>query len=157
MTNDLVIETTEVVYRGQTFAVHGLTLDLIMRLINEGHRSELEQAVDTLRDALGDDLQNEQSAEDMMGALATVVVELPLLAAKVIAGSADQAHNVDAFQKLPISVTLDALHKIGKLTFDGEDSVKKFVGQLIEILISVRKAALPAVQAAREQLAGMKA
>lgn len=154
---DVVIETSEVVYGGGNFSVHGITLDMIVKLMTLGHRAEMEAAVETIRKAVGEDLENAGKSEAIIGALATTMAEVPVLVSKVIAGAADDLDQWEKVQHMPMSVQLDALMKIGKLTFDGEDSVKKFVTDLIQLMMAMRKSATPAVQAAKEQLAGMKA
>jgi len=153
---DLVVEVAEVVTRTGTFSVHGLSLSVIMALMAQGHRSEIEDAVDTLRKAVGDDLENAGDMGQIVGALSSVVANMPQLCAKVIACCADEPDMWETVLKLPVSAQLDALIKIAKLTFDGEDSVKKFLLDLILMLTSLRRAATPAVQAAKEALAGMK-
>lgn len=154
---DIVIETSEIVYRESNFTVHGLTLDIVMDLMSKGHRPEMEKAIDTIRLAVGDDFDKGVDTADVLGALACIVQQVPEMVAKVIAGAADEPDMWSAVRKLPIDVQLDALMKIGKLTFDGEDSIKKFVTNLIEMMVAIRKSATPAILGAKEQLAGMKA
>ena len=153
---DLVIEVEEVVTRTGKFSVHGLSLSVIMSLMAQGHRSEIEEAVEALRKAVGDDLEKAGNSEQITGALATVVTTFPQLCAKVIAACADENDMWETVLKLPVSYQLDALIKIARLTFDGEDSVKKFILDLILMLTSLRTMATPAAQAVKEALAGMK-
>lgn len=155
--SNITVETSEVVYGKEVTHVHGLTLEIIISLMAQGHRKEMEQAIDTLRQAVGDDLENVGDTANIIGALATTVTQVPELVAKVIAGAADEPESWHIVRKMPMNVQLDAMLKIGKLTFDGEDSIKKFMTDLIELMMAMRKSAVPAVQAVREQLAGMKA
>jgi hypothetical protein len=73
-------------------------------------------------------------------------VQLPGLTAKVIAFAADEPGEAHKVVKLPVSVQLEAILAIGRLTFDGETSIKNFMSGLLTLVTSMRNAAAQANQ-----------
>lgn len=139
MLSNMVIETQRISYRGNEFAVAGIGLDTIAELMVSGERGQLETAVAQL-----EKLYNATQAKDdnaMTAGLTQLVLQLPGLAAKLIALAAGEPNQTDKVRKLPISVQLDAILAIGRLTFDGEDSIKNFVNGLMTLLSGMTKTA----------------
>lgn len=128
MLADIQIETRKIVFRGGEFAVRGVTFATVARLVSVGQRAELERAIDQLGDL------KDAGQEQLIGALAGIVTQLPKLAAMVIAEAADEPGEWEKVTKLPMPVQLEALLEVGKLTFDGADSVKNFVRGLFELM-----------------------
>lgn len=141
---NLVVETAAVKFRGGEFTVRGLGLDTVAALMQDGSREELGTAVNHL-----EVLFKATKAEDSEGikqGINMLVVQLPGLAAKVIAYAADEPGEVDKVRKLPLPVQLEAILAIGRLTFDGEDSVRNFVTGLMTLMTSTTAASKIASQ-----------
>lgn len=66
-----------------------------------------------------------------------IASEMPRLAALVIALAADESDSVDQARKLPLNVTVEALEKIGGLTFQREGDLKNFFEAVIRIMNGV--------------------
>jgi hypothetical protein len=135
---NLSIETAVVKFRGSEFTVRGLGLDTVAALMQDGNREELELAVKQL-----EALYKATKADDTAGITSGVnklVVQLPGLTAKVIAFAADEPGEADKVRKLPLPVQLDAILAIGRLTFDGEDSIRNFVSGLMTLMTSATTA-----------------
>ena len=78
-----------------------------------------------------------------------VIVESPGLIATIIACAADEMTDQDAIAnalRLPLPVQMEALYKIGEMTFAVEGSLKKMV-----------EMAMRAIQAASQEMASLKA
>lgn len=152
---DIVIPKETITFKGGSFEVHGITDYVITRLLVEGHRAEVERALSTFEGILHPESMEAQT-HDLTGAFATLIMEMPDIVSKVIAYCADEPDAVQTVRELSLPVKLEAVVAICNLTFDGEDSIKKFVASLINLMIMTRKAAKPAVQGATEALAGGK-
>jgi len=150
-----VIAARTIKFEGGEFLVHGLTMAMLTQVITDGHKEDMDKALDTLKDAAGEDLEK-ATKSDLVGALAVILQQLPTMVAKVIAASAGEYSQHLKVASLPAPVQLEALVEIGNMTFDGEASVKKFISLLIDLMISMRTSVTPALQAATETLAGMK-
>lgn len=151
---NVVIATREIKFVGGEFTVRGLTMSALTRVVTDGHRDDLDQAVDMLREASGDNFDG-ASKSDIVGALGVILHQLPTMVAKIIASSANEYAMWPKVMELSVPVQLEALVEIGNLTFDGEASVKKFIGLLIDLMISMRSSVTPALQAATDKMAGM--
>lgn len=136
MLADIVIASEKIVYRGGDFTVRGITFDSVARLIADGQRGDLDKALDELLAV------RKENSEQLVGVLAGIVTKLPDLTAKVIAEAAGEPEHWEKVKSLPTPVQLDAVLQIGKLTFDGEDSVKNFVRGVLQIVRSARTLSL---------------
>jgi hypothetical protein len=135
---NLKIETAAVQFRGGEFTVRGLGLDTVAALMHDGNREELGTAVNQL-----EVLFKATKAEDSEGikqGINMLMVQLPGLAAKVIAYAADEPGEVDKVRKLPLPIQLEAILAIGRLTFEGEDSIRNFVSGLVTLMASATAA-----------------
>ena len=101
------------------FAVRGLTFTDLSRLLID-HREDLTAAADIVAEA-GDDLAAIAQA---------VAVRLPKLAAGAVACAADEPDFAGTVAMLPITVQLDALIAIGRMTFTDEGALPKFLANL---------------------------
>jgi hypothetical protein len=135
MLADIVVPSDKIVFRGGEFSVRGITFDSVARLIASGQRSDIDLALEELMGAKDD-------PDQLMGALAGLVAKLPDLTAKVIAEAAGEPEHWEKVKQFPVPVQLDALLVIGKLTFDGEDSVKNFVRGVLQIVKSAKTLSL---------------
>jgi hypothetical protein len=129
MLADVVIETRKIVFRGGEFEVQGLTFDMVARLVTAGHRGELDKAIELFQG-----LQVGSDDTDVIGSLSSLITMAPVLAAKAIALGCGEMDQWEKARSLPMPVQLDALLAIGKLTFDGADSVKNFLRGLQDLL-----------------------
>lgn len=128
MLADIQIASKKIVFRGGEFAVRGITFSTVARLVSAGQRSDMEIAVSQLAE-----LKDAQS-EQLIGALSSIVAQLPTLTAMVIAEAANEPDEWEKVKQLPMPVQLEAILEIGKLTFDGADSVKTFVRGVLELM-----------------------
>ncbi len=131
------IETAAVKFRGGEFTVRGLGLDAVSYLMQSGSREELDLAVSQLEELFRASTEKDSAA--IAGGIQKLIVQLPGLAAKVIAFAAEEPNEVAKVRKLPVSVQLEAMLAIGRLTFDGEDSIRNFVSGLMTLMTSVTK------------------
>lgn len=102
-----------------SFTVYGLTADGIGYLVRK-HEADLGEAYAAVR-----------SGEMDAAAIASLVQRFSGLAATVIAVSAGEPEMAETAARLPLSVQVDAIEKIGALTFVGEDAAKKFIETVI--------------------------
>lgn len=153
---DVVVQREDIIFKGGHFTVHGITYDVINRLLMDGHREEVQRAIDSLEAAFNQET-GAIDQSNLVASVSTLITEMPVLAARLIAYSANEPDHADKVRDLSLPVQLDAVLAICRLTFDGEDSIKKFVGNLIEILMMTRRFAKPSVEALNAKLAGMKA
>lgn len=118
------------------FDVRGLSLTDIMFLARE-HLPVMEHAYDQLAGALPEEGLEEGSEEAVAADLGKMLLEqAPTAAAEVIALASDDfdEESVKIAMALPFSAQVDALQKIGKLTFASEDDVKKAVAAVTNML-----------------------
>lgn len=130
MLSQIVLEEQKIDFRGGTFTVRGIGLDSIAYLMNTGNRDELESAVASLEaifEAKGD-------AGALQAGLMSLVTQLPALCAKVVALAAGEPDEWEKVLKLPLPVQLEAVNAIGRLTFDGEDSIRSFMAGLLILM-----------------------
>jgi len=144
MLANLVIEQQTIRFKTGEFVVRGIGLDTITALFHDGNREDMETAVGEL-EAVYRASQGKDNAALTEG-LTRLVVRLPALTAKLIARAADEPGEWEKVMKLPLPVQLDTLLAIGRMTFDGEDSIKNFVSGLTTMLASITKAAKVAGQ-----------
>lgn len=71
------------------------------------------------------------SAESVIASLGE---NAPRLMGAIIACAADEPDQVGTAMRLPLSVQIDALEKIGRLTFVGEGGAEKFMETVIKML-----------------------
>jgi hypothetical protein len=136
MLSDIQFETQEIKYRGSSFTVRGLGLDIVSRLLASSSRAQIDAAVSQLEIAYKAD----GDSAALEGAVSKLAIELPELVAQVIAFAADEPDAAVVVARLPLPVQLEALMAIGRLTFDGEESIKNFVSGLVTLMTSVKRA-----------------
>ena len=128
--SDIVIPTRTIEYQGASFVVHGVTAQDVMRMLFEAEK-DIERILDAY-----DALPNAEGAESRE-AVVLLLREAPELAARLIASAADEPTQWAIVARLPVSVQAEALAAVWALTFEGPDSVKKFVASLVEMTRSM--------------------
>lgn len=108
---------------GGEFTVRGLSF-VDMKSLLVAHSAELSRLFDLVVAGNGN---GEIALTNMTEAAAQFITEAPALAASVIALASDEEGVFEIVLNLPFPVQVDALTKIGKLTFATEDSAKKFL------------------------------
>ena len=108
-------EQHEVKFKGGSFTVNGLTLECMTKLIR-GHMPALQQAMA---------IYHELEAKAEVG-FVMLLHELPDLAATVIAlGAGDESLTPQA-RALPVSLQIESLEAIFRLTFEEIGGIKNF-------------------------------
>ncbi len=122
---DFVLPTVEVSFPGGSFAVRGLSLEDVTKLL-AAHGPLMEQFFAKYSGAP----ESTSALEVGMG----LINQAPLLVANIIALAADEEHLVERVRKLPIATQQDALEKIARLTFDASGGPGKFVEAVIRLV-----------------------
>ena len=130
---------------GETaFDVRGLSFHDLSALFSE--------MKDDLIELVGMYIEASESGEDPLQGgdaglvfLKEVITQLPDLAAKVVAIGADEPDMSETVKQLPFPKQLEAVMEIGRLTFEDEDGLKKFMGNVTALFgaLSQEQAALP--------------
>ena len=119
---ELPTETIQVGNRG-SFTVRGLSFVDVAALI-QNHKNELDTIVGLFVSGKG--------SPDAL--FRTLLTEMPAVAAKIVACAADEPNEAGKILKLPVTVQLDALMAVGRLTFEEAGGVKKFAEQVVVLL-----------------------
>lgn len=111
---------------GGDFSVRGLTPADVSVLIYNHH--------DALSDLFNRLLGREGNSADSLGS--ALIAESPQIVAEIIAlaSGENDADAVSLAMQLPVSIQVEALEKIGKLTFRSEDDVKKTTALIISLM-----------------------
>lgn len=112
---------------GKSFAVRGLSLIDIAPLI-AGRRKQIEAFFTRYAKKAG--LRKNVSTDMVIDAGMDLLSIAPELAAEIIASAADTPHLAAKVSKLPLTAQMEALEKIGRLTFDAAGGPEKFVAAL---------------------------
>lgn len=113
--------------KNEPFFVEGLSLSSLAVLVRT-HLSDLDAIFDLFQS--GADIKT----EDISGFLGNLIMQAPGLVANIIAVAANEPDAAPQVQKLPFTVQLDAIMKIGELTFTEPGSVKKCMEQIALLL-----------------------
>lgn len=108
---------------GGSFAVRGLSLTDMRALVTK-YSSELAQLFELFAN---DGSTDETRIGNAAATAAKFINESPAIAAEVIAIASGEHDVYEIVLLLPFPIQVDALTKIGKLTFASEDSAKKFL------------------------------
>lgn len=106
----------------QEFFVGPLSFNHIV-LLADAHRNALETAFDRFS---GRDPQT-ITENEAVDAVMSILREVPPLAAHIVALGADDERNWQDYMRLPAGVQLNAIIKIGEMTFASDGGPKKFV------------------------------
>lgn len=146
--SDFQPETLTVKVKNTSFDVRGLSFIDISALMRT-HMDDLESMFN-LYEA---EANNATFGNVAMARYATrLISDAPGLVSHVIALAADEPGMVNKVERLPIVAQLDALQKIGKLTFEEVGGVKK----LIEMVSNLAKDLRPEVQPSRPAVSPRK-
>lgn len=128
-----------------SFSVRGITFMDIATLVSSGERAELEQAIALVIEGKDEAQDNGVVSSRLIGSL---LAQLPKLAAKVIAVSADEPEDWASVLKFPAPLQLAALLDIGEMTFTGEHALKNFGAGLeraLKAITTVMDSAMPRI------------
>ena len=131
---DFNVETVEVSFKGGTFTVHGVSSDELTRLATDA-TADVMAAIDAY-EAM--EKEGHNSGEAIIG---IVLAKAPDLAARLIANAANEPDLFPVVRKMPLSVQMNALEAIFRLTFEEPEALKKFSGQILALLNSVKNLA----------------
>jgi hypothetical protein len=124
----LRIQTETVETAGGEFAVRGLSLPDIAEIF-EAERAPLSKLFGEIAvDGAGGVL-----LDDMAGLAVKLASVAPSVVARIIASAADEEDETIALE-LPFPVQIDALEKIGRLTFATEGAAKKVMETIIRMV-----------------------
>lgn len=119
---------------GDLFAVSGVTANQVFNLYRR-HRDDLSKLFENLAG------RGKVEASDMLNSIEGIIAQFPDLVAEVIAMAAGDkpdaegwADALDTAASLPFPVQVDALLKIGELTFSPEMPPKKFFALLVGMI-----------------------
>lgn len=111
--------------KGGSFSVRGLSAEDFSSLLRE-HMPHIDQMFD-LYSKQTQDVFATGAAEKLV---MTVVKDFPQITAAVIALAADEPGTEDKARKLPLPVQIQAIHNIGRLTFEEVGGPKAFFASL---------------------------
>lgn len=129
-------ERAEVAFKGGVLRVRGLTLDDIGLLIR-AHLPEFEQMFAIYRGAMDGPAAGDPAARLVLA----FAQDAPRLCAQVIAIAADEPDMADAAMRLPFPTVIDALTKIGRLTFEDIGGPVPFANALAGLIGGLRSPA----------------
>lgn len=116
------IETADVSFSGGVFAVRGLSLNNVLNIINL-HKDDMTELFSAFSNGVAD--PNKQAG--------SLLARAPSLVATIIAEGCMEKVDSEVTGTLPVTVQLDALRKIGGLTF-ATQSPKDFMEAAVQIL-----------------------
>lgn len=132
--SDFQPETITVSHRRITLELRGLSFVDISSLMRT-HMNDLE----TLFDMYEQEANNISFGNVAMARYVTrLVSDAPALVSHIIALAADEPEMVNKAAKLPLTLQLDSLKAIGKLTFEEVGGVKKLLEMLNDLVAEVR-------------------
>jgi hypothetical protein len=128
---DFTPQREPVTFQGGSFSVRGLSLEDVSRLIRT-HYADLETLL-TLYDDQAVDVFSRRGLDKFVLKLCQ---DAPQFVASIVLLASDEEGELAeaAVRRLPLPVLVDALVKIGNLTFQEAGSLKKFVGALGTLL-----------------------
>lgn len=119
----------QVDFKGGSLQVRGLSLDDIAKIM-QGYSADLEGMIDIYVRGVNNDASTAAMAQYAIA----LVKDAPGLVAFLIANACDEPDSVPQARLLPMAVQVDALKKIGKLTFEEAGGPKKFFESLSGLL-----------------------
>lgn len=112
---------------GNSFTVRGLSVDDITQLVN-AHRPALEAIFNKFEEQ--GDLSLEMTATIVEG----MISSFPGFVAQAIALAADEPGEGAKVRKLPVSIQVEAVERIGRLTFISEGGLKNVLATVVKII-----------------------
>ena len=135
---DLSFPSEMVKTSGGDLALRGLCLEDVIQLVNS-HKAVVEKMfngameIESPEEDIGEtEILSQIRSMDIAGKL---IKEAPLVAAHVIAlGAGDgDKESIEIARKLPVTVQVECLDKIGTMTFVAEGGAKKFLETVIRV------------------------
>ena len=126
---EAVIKTT-----GGDFTVRGLNLDSVILLVRK-HGEALDEL---FRHFAASVVANEFANPDFAAIGGEIAHKAPMLAADVIANGAGEPGMVEVARQLPFPIQIEALEKIGTLTFAMEGGPKKMLETVLRVAQGTR-------------------
>jgi hypothetical protein len=121
-------ERASVSIKGGSFTVRGLSLADLEALVRH-HAAEMN----SLASAISDQVGAVAEAGGYARLCLNLIQDAPYIVADIISRAADEPDAVTNALKLPLAVSLDALQKIGDLTFQEIGGPKKFFEALASL------------------------
>jgi hypothetical protein len=129
-------ERLTVTAKGVSFDVRGLSIIDISSVIKL-HMNDLE----ALFDMYEQEAQGLSFSNVALAKYATrLIQDAPGLVAHIIALACDEPEQVNNAKRLPLIAQIDALKKIGKLTFEEVGGVKKLIAEMSDLVSQFRPA-----------------
>lgn len=149
---DFKPETLTVSFKGGSFDVRGLSIIDLSQLMRT-HLNDL----DALFDLYEKEANNISFGNVAMAKYATrLISDAPGLVSHIIALSADEPEMVNAAERLPMMAQLDAIQKIGKLTFEEVGGVKKLIEMISGLVTELQPERKPEAQVRSRSARGKK-
>ena len=124
---DLTIPSVPVQTPGGEFSVRGLSLDDLTYILQR-HAVEVSHVISAIEAKKGD------VDHDLISEMAVGLIEAaPGVAAEIVAVAAGELDQIDTVRRLPFPVLLDAVEKIGNLTFEVYGGPKKVLEAVIRL------------------------
>lgn len=120
-------ESREVVLKGGSFKIEGLSLEHVAVLVRE-HLPDIEALFDLFQNS------NKVGNADYLSAIQAIVTQAPGFAANVIALASGEPDSAPIAAKLPFPVQVDVITKIGDMTFSEVGGVKKSLELIVGLL-----------------------
>lgn len=124
----LVVATATVKTSGGEFTVRGLSLTDILFLVSK-HRAAMKALFDKFVKG-----QSDVALESYSNLGAALIESAPDVAAEIIALAADEPEEIETVKRISFPAQIEALERIGDLTFAAEGSPKKVVETVIRVL-----------------------
>lgn len=144
LTLQLLARETVEAARGQSFEVRGLSLPDMTRLVRH-HGGALQLLIDRFAEG-----NLAAGLEDITALGSALMNAAPEAAAEAIALAAGDGFpepvEIEIARQLPASVQLEALEKIGRLSFTAEGGPGKFVEMVIRVARGLRGTISPLLQ-----------
>lgn len=119
-------ESREIVLKGGTFTIEGLSLEHVAVLVRE-HLPDME--------ALFDLFKNSNTADtDYLPVIKALITQAPGFAANLIALASNEPESAAVAAKLPFPVQVDVITQIGDMTFGEVGGVKKSLELIVALL-----------------------
>ena len=120
-------ESREVVLKGGSFTIEGLSLEHVAVLVRE-HLPDIEALFDLFQTS------NKIGNTDYLSVIQAIVTQAPGFAANVIALASGEPDSAPVAAKLPFPVQVDVITQIGDMTFNEVGGVKKSLELIVGLL-----------------------
>lgn len=127
----------KVLFDGGEFEVRAVSLSDVAGLISR-HQDAVDRVAAILRAQEQFDFTDAQMTGEI---LLNVARESPYLVADLISSCADEPEAYEGAFRLPLTVQVDALQKIGEITFADMAALKKFAAGMKNLLTGLRQPA----------------